>query len=109
MEATDDEDKERLAQYIARAPISNRKLNYNQEKDVITYTAGKGQNSLPGFQMDQKKEVFNPVEFIYRLQKHIPDKGEVMIRYYGYYSNASRGKRNRDTGENKISVAAAAR
>ena len=39
------------------------------------------------------------IEFIYRIQKHIPDKGEVMIRYYGYYSNAGRGKRNRDTGE----------
>ena len=39
VEATDDEDKERLAQYIARAPISNRKLTYDQEKDVIVYTA----------------------------------------------------------------------
>ena len=35
VEATDDEDKERLAQYIARAPISNRKLSYDQEKDVF--------------------------------------------------------------------------
>lgn len=104
VEATDDEDKERLAQYIARAPISNRKLTYDQEKDVIAYTAHKGQNPLPGFQMDQKEQVFDPIEFIYRLQKHIPDKGEVMIRYYGYYANASRGKRNRDTSENKIPV-----
>ena len=49
--------------------------------------------------MDQKDEVVDPIEFIYRIQKHIPDKGEVMIRYYGFYSNAGRGKRNRHTGE----------
>ena len=24
---------------------------------------------------------------------HIPDRGEQMVRYYGYYSNVSRGKR----------------
>ena len=50
------------------------------------------------------QSLFDPVEFIYRLQNHIPDKDELMIRYYGYYSNASRGKRNRDRGEKKVSV-----
>ncbi len=24
---------------------------------------------------------------------HVPNKGEQMVRYYGYYSNVSRGKR----------------
>jgi len=31
-------------------------------------------------------------EFIARVTSHIPDKGQVMIRYYGLYSNAHRGK-----------------
>lgn len=31
-------------------------------------------------------------EFIARITSHIPDKGQVMIRYYGLYSNAHRGK-----------------
>ena len=26
---------------------------------------------------------------------HIPDRGERMVRYYGYYSNFSRGKRKK--------------
>ena len=30
--------------------------------------------------------------FIARVTSHIPDKGQVMIRYYGLYSNAHRGK-----------------
>jgi hypothetical protein len=27
-----------------------------------------------------------------RVTSHIPDKGQVMVRYYGLYANAHRGK-----------------
>ena len=30
--------------------------------------------------------------FIARVASHIPDKGQVMVRYYGLASNAHRGK-----------------
>jgi len=32
------------------------------------------------------------LEFIARVTSHIPDKGQVMVPYYGLYSNAHRGK-----------------
>jgi len=32
------------------------------------------------------------LEFIARVASHIPEKGQVMVRYYGLYSNAHRGK-----------------
>ena len=32
------------------------------------------------------------LEFIARVTSHIPEKGQVMVRYYGLYSNAHRGK-----------------
>jgi hypothetical protein len=32
------------------------------------------------------------LEFIARVTTHIPDKGQVMVRYYGLYANAHRGK-----------------
>jgi len=32
------------------------------------------------------------LEFIARTTSHIPDKGQVMVRYYGLYANAHRGK-----------------
>jgi hypothetical protein len=32
------------------------------------------------------------LDFIARVTAHIPDKGQVMIRYYALYSNAHRGK-----------------
>lgn len=34
----------------------------------------------------------NYLEFIARVTSHIPNKGQVMVRYYGLYSNARRGK-----------------
>ena len=35
------------------------------------------------------------VEFLHRLSLYIPDPYESLIRYYGYYSNAARGKREK--------------
>jgi len=32
------------------------------------------------------------LEFIARVISHIPDKGQVMVRHYGLYANAYRGK-----------------
>jgi excinuclease UvrABC nuclease subunit len=32
------------------------------------------------------------LEFIARVTSHIPDKGQVTIRYFGPYANAHRGK-----------------
>jgi len=38
------------------------------------------------------EERMDYLEFIARVTSHIPDKGQVMVRYYGLYSNARRGK-----------------
>ncbi len=35
------------------------------------------------------------LEFIARVTSHIPDKGQVMIRYYGLYANAHREKKKK--------------
>jgi len=32
------------------------------------------------------------LEFIARITSHIPDKGQVTVRYFGLYANAHRGK-----------------
>jgi hypothetical protein len=39
-----------------------------------------------------QEESLDYLEFIARVTSHIPDKGQVMVRYYGLYSNAHRGK-----------------
>jgi hypothetical protein len=33
---------------------------------------------------------------------HVPNKGEQMARYYGYYSNVARGKRKKTDADDKI-------
>ena len=42
-----------------------------------------------------RRHTFEAVEFIARLVAHIPDKGQVMQRYYGYYANRTRGERRK--------------
>jgi len=41
---------------------------------------------------DGERESMDYLEFIARVTSHIPDKGQVMVRYYGLYSNAYRGR-----------------
>ena len=39
-----------------------------------------------------EQETMDYLEFIARVTSHIPDKGQVTVRYYGLYANAHRGK-----------------
>jgi len=47
----------------------------------------------------QAHEEFDPVDFIAAITQHIPDHGAQMVRYYGWYSNKSRGLRARKAQE----------
>jgi ribosomal protein S27E len=38
------------------------------------------------------QEMMDYLKFIGRVTSHIPDKGQVTVRYYGLYANAHRGK-----------------
>jgi hypothetical protein len=43
---------------------------------------------------DGKKEnMFDALEWLAAMCSHVPNKGEQMVRYYGYYSNVARRKR----------------
>ena len=39
--------------------------------------------------------MFEPLDFLAELTQHIPEKGDHQIRYYGWYSNKSRGVREK--------------
>ncbi len=47
-------------------------------------------------------KVFPALEWLANLCSHIPNRGEQMVRYYGHYSNVSRGKRQMDGSEEAI-------
>ena len=39
--------------------------------------------------------MFDALEWLAAMCSHVPNKGKQMVRYYGYYSNVSRGKRKK--------------
>jgi len=94
---------EGLIQYIARAPLSQKKMLLNKAGDKVIYRSKLNASLKRNFQ------VFDPLEWIAAITSHIPDKGQQMIRYYGYYSNKSRGQRKKEgarkllTGDNTAS------
>ena len=47
-------------------------------------------------------KAFDALEWLAAVCSHVPNKGEQMVRYYGYYSNAARGKRIKADSDDKI-------
>jgi hypothetical protein len=74
---------ENLARYIIRASFSQERMKYLDQEGTVVYTA------------KDKKTIksFPALEWLAAMCSHIPNRGEQMVRYYGYYSNVSRGKR----------------
>ncbi len=91
----------RLASYIAKMPISEKRiLSFDEKRDkvLISYKGPvKNKSKLPGHRAAVKNqlELLDPLEFIARVVQHIPDPGQQMTRYFGIYSNAARGKRKK--------------
>lgn len=46
--------------------------------------------------------MFDVLEWLAAMCSHVPNKGEQMARYYGYYSNVTRGKRKNADADDKI-------
>ena len=82
---TDDTAMENLARYIIRASFSQERMQYLDQEGKVVYTAKDGKSS----------KVFPAQEWLAAMCSHIPNRGEQMVRYYGYYSNVSRGKRGK--------------
>jgi hypothetical protein len=53
--------------------------------------AGVGRFSRSKDGKDEKD--FEALEWLAAMCSHVPNKGEQTVRYYGYYSHVSRGKR----------------
>jgi hypothetical protein len=110
----DHEGIERLAQYIIRAPISQERMLYIPAAEAlggmaqVVYT---GKNSgvqerfiaLDWLVVKLRKRTFTArhATRLARLVTHIPNKGEQMVRYYGYYANKTRGVRKKEEAINK--------
>ena len=87
---------ERLARYIMRPPISLDRMSWDGEGEV-RYRR-KGGHEGPGLR-DGVEETFDAAEFLARVIMHIPEPRRHLVRYYGWYSNVSRGGRRKAEAE----------
>jgi len=94
---------ERLVQYMTRCPFSLSRLVKISESGQVVYKAEKqacrafpDQNG-DGMQSGPKRnyQILPPLDFLAEFTQHIPAKGSHLIRYYGWYSNKSRGMRKK--------------
>jgi len=74
---------ERVGKYMIRPLLSLERLSFVEPDGKVSY--GYGQDCAG-------QETMDYLEFIARVTSHIPDKGQVTVRYYGLYANAHRGK-----------------
>jgi ribosomal protein S27E len=74
---------ERVGKYMIRPLLSLERLSLDEREGQVVYRYGKEAGEL---------ERMDDLEFIARVVSHIPDKGQVTVRYYGLYANAHRGK-----------------
>ncbi|MEE9302939.1 MAG: transposase [Thiotrichaceae bacterium] len=80
-----------MARYIIRASFSQERVTYiaaDQSADgmaKVIYQSKDGTST----------KTFDALDWLAQLVTHIPSKGEQMIRYYGFYSNKSRGLRKK--------------
>jgi hypothetical protein len=86
------DDREQLvatARYGARAPLALSRLTYDREKELVFYTYNNPYDHV------EYTEKVTPHELIARLVTHIPDPWEQTTRYFGWYSNRTRGVRKK--------------
>jgi len=85
----DGEFAKRLVRYCARNPVALERLTYDGPGTPVCYRSDKRDGPTAG------TETVDPLEFLARIVTHIPNKHQVMTRYYGWYANRSRGTRRR--------------
>jgi len=81
----DEDAMENLARYIIRASFSQERMTYIPEESKVIYQSKDG----------KEEKIFDALEWLVAMCSHVPNKGEQMVRYYGFYSNVSRGKRKK--------------
>jgi hypothetical protein len=75
---------ERLSAYILRPSFAGTRLQYQADNGQIEYRTTKG--------LIRRMDA---LDWIALVTSHIPDRHQQMVRYYGRYSNAARGKRRK--------------
>jgi hypothetical protein len=94
VEPEDEGSVERLARYILRPPISLERMKWDGAGEVRYRRKAGHDGGVRGSQ--GSLESFDPADFLARVIMHVPEPRRHLTRYYGAYSNASRGRRRRE-------------
>ena len=89
---------EKLARYIIRASFSQERMTYVAAKDSSDRVAKVIYQSKDA----KTTKTFDALDWLAQLVPHIPNKGEQMVRYYGFYSNKSRGLRKKAGTDDQV-------
>ena len=85
--ANDAEGRQRLDRYMIRCPFALNKMSFDQNSGTVIY------RSKLHATLKRNYQLMPAVTWLRLLLNHVPDKYEHLVRYYGYYSNRSRGAR----------------
>ena len=83
---------ENLSRTIIRASFSQQRMTYIPGAHAKVIYRSKDGGTC---------KTFDALDWLAQLTCHIPNRGEQMVRYYGYYSNKCRGQRKK-AGSDKI-------
>ena len=75
-----------------RASFSQERMTYLRDESKVLYQSKDG----------NKTKTFDALEWLAAMCSHVPNRGEQMVRYYGYYSNVLRGKRKKEEQDDVI-------
>ena len=96
----DEQGLENLARYIVHACFSQERMVYipvDESADgaaKVIYTAKDGRS----------RKTFDALDWLAHLVTHVPGRYEQTVRYYGYYSNKSKGLRKKAQADDDIPV-----
>jgi len=82
VEADQSQALERLAAYLLAPCFASTRVRYLAGSGQVHYRSAKG--------VAQSMDAW---DWLAQVVSHIPDPGDQMVRYYGWYSNAARGRR----------------
>ncbi len=83
---TDAKSKESLAEYIARPPLSLKKVRYEPFKGKVLF------HTKYSEYFGENTHLFDALEFLAELTQHIPPRRVQLIRRYGLYSSRTKGR-----------------
>jgi hypothetical protein len=98
--SSNDKGLEDLARYIFRACFSQQLMAYipaDTCSDGITKVIYQSKNG-------NTSKTFDALDWLAQLVTHIPNKGEQMVPYYGYYFNKSRGIHKKAGSDDQVPV-----